>query len=811
MNTKRRSGAFAILVAVMLAVTMMPAFASVANAEESGGSPSISTDMGNIKKGDKVYMGVRNINGSIVPISWLVLGGANSETLKNGDVSVDASDARLLIAEQIQGETAFNGENTSSIWQGSIAQTWCSDFLTGSDEVSDVVTDRFTAEEEAVPLSTSKSDGLFNEWGVSSLENERLFFLSAEEASDSNYFSNDDSRIAYWHDYDGTGDWWLRSPKVNIPMHAAYVTRDGFVKSGNIFFSGLSTIYGARPAFNFNIDLKSVLFTSAAAGGKSPSAAGDDALREISTNSTNEWKLTLHDSNRDVVQYIAKSGADLSVTEGYDSWSVSIIGETDEHAFLPVPKENEYVSVILAESSGKALYYGNIANGDMVVPESIAIPKGLVAGDYKLHIFSEEINEDKFTDYASAFSTIDLTVEAAPVETCTVTFYPAGGTWKDDNSTGTKTMTVEKGSSVTAPELTRDGYDFAGWYDDGGNLADFTNITSDLTVTAHWSEQTTPPVEKFTVTFSAEGGSWQDGTTANKEVIVEKGNAATAPAAPTKEGFTFDGWDTDFSNITSDLTVKAKWKKQVFVVKFLDEEGADPIMSQMVEYGDAATAPDDPTKEGYTFKGWDTDFSRITSDTTVTAVWEKNADPQPPAPVSIKDAKVVLSKTAFTYNAKVQKPAIKTIGGKVLAEGTDYTAVWSNKSSKNAGSYTVTITGKGNYTGTTKATYKINKAANPLTIKAKTATVKFSKLKKANQKLAVTKVIKFTRKAGDKKTYIKKSGNSKITIAKKTGKVTVKKGLAKGTYKVKVKVKAAGNTNYKASKVKTVTFKIIVK
>ena len=146
-----------------------------------------------------------------------------------------------------------------------------------------------------------------------------------------------------------------------------------------------------------------------------------------------------------------------------------------------------------------------------------------------------------------------------------------------------------------------------------------------------------------------------------------------------------------------------------------------------------------------------------------------------------------------------------------LKEGTDYTAKWSNASSKKAGTYTVTVTGKGIYTGTTKATYKIKKAANTLKIKAKTATVKYSKVKKKAQTLKVSKVITFTNKGQGAKTYVKKSGNKKITIAKKTGKVTVKKGLKKGTYKVKVNVKAKGNANYKASAWKTVTFKITVK
>ena len=97
-----------------------------------------------------------------------------------------------------------------------------------------------------------------------------------------------------------------------------------------------------------------------------------------------------------------------------------------------------------------------------------------------------------------------------------------------------------------------------------------------------------------------------------------------------------------------------------------------------------------------------------------------------------------------------------------------------------------------------------------MAIKAKSAKVKYSKVKKKAQALAVSKVIKFSKKGQGTLTYAKSSGNKKIAINKKTGKVTVKKGLKKGTYKVKVKVKAAGNANYSAS-AKTVTFKIIIK
>ena len=128
----------------------------------------------------------------------------------------------------------------------------------------------------------------------------------------------------------------------------------------------------------------------------------------------------------------------------------------------------------------------------------------------------------------------------------------------------------------------------------------------------------------------------------------------------------------------------------------------------MVEKGTAATAPEDPTREGFTFDGWDKDFSNVTSDLTVTAKWKKNNVPSPTnAPISIDGEKVLLSATDFVFNGRIRKPGIKSIGGKALSPGVDYTIKWSNASSKDVGLYTVVIEGKGKYTGSTKATYKI--------------------------------------------------------------------------------------------------------
>ncbi len=175
-------------------------------------------------------------------------------------------------------------------------------------------------------------------------------------------------------------------------------------------------------------------------------------------------------------------------------------------------------------------------------------------------------------------------------------------------------------------------------------------------------------------------------------------------------------------------------------------------------------------------------------------------------------AKVTVPKgNTFTYNGKAKTG---------VAAGTNYTLTGTVKATK-AGTYTAKATLKTNANyiykwadGTAAAKtikWKINKAANPLTIKAKKATIKYTAVKKKAQVVGVTKVIAFTKKGQGKMTYTKASGNKNITIAKTTGKVTVKKGLKKGTYSVKVKVKAGGNANYKASSVKNVTFKIKVK
>ena len=166
----------------------------------------------------------------------------------------------------------------------------------------------------------------------------------------------------------------------------------------------------------------------------------------------------------------------------------------------------------------------------------------------------------------------------------------------------------------------------------------------------------------------------------------------------------------------------------------------------------------------------------------------------------------------LTYNGKEQTG---------VAAGNGYTLSGTVSATK-AGTYQATLDegyiwadGK---TAARSISWKINKANNPLAIKAKTATVKYKKLKKKAQTLTVKSVITFEKNGQGKMTYTLSSAKKKGKNLKKsfkvnanTGSVKIKKKLKKGTYKVTVKVKAVGNANYNASAWKAVTFKIKVK
>ena len=177
-----------------------------------------------------------------------------------------------------------------------------------------------------------------------------------------------------------------------------------------------------------------------------------------------------------------------------------------------------------------------------------------------------------------------------------------------------------------------------------------------------------------------------------------------------------------------------------------------------------------------------------------------------PERISLLSSDVTVKNVVYTGKALTPAPVVKH-AGKTLVKGTDYTVRYANN--VGAGTARVTVVGIGSYQGAITKSFTIAKAANPLTAKGKTVKLKASALKKAKKTVKRAKAIKIAGAQGTV-TYKKKSGNKKITISKKTGKITVKKGLKKGKYKIKVVVSAAGNANYQAAK-KTIKLTINVK
>lgn len=265
-------------------------------------------------------------------------------------------------------------------------------------EAIDALADKLTAKETDAVEKRTLASGNYDEEntdGVAgpAVSNAVFWPLSSKEA---NAVNNDLRVVDPEHPGWASSYWWLRSPDEDYST--AFVAGRGEVR----YYGGYSTSkeFGVRPAFNLN--LNSVLFASAAVGGKP-----EGGLTPISEYSGNEWKLTLLDSSRNfAVTEKAVSGApDDTVTLNYTGATTGI---------------NEYISAIIADSSGTR-YYGRVAHP---TAESgtveIKIPSDLAPGDYTLKVFSEQYNGDYNTDYASNFTDIALTVENQPDEQFTL-------------------------------------------------------------------------------------------------------------------------------------------------------------------------------------------------------------------------------------------------------------------------------------------------------------------------------------------------------------------------------------------------------
>ena len=171
-------------------------------------------------------------------------------------------------------------------------------------------------------------------------------------------------------------------------------------------------------------------------------------------------------------------------------------------------------------------------------------------------------------------------------------------------------ITQDYGTAIAAPaDPTREGYTFIGW----DREIPATMPAENVTITAKWK------VNQYTITFDTAGGS------DIAPITQDYGSNITAPADPTREGYTFIGWDREIPATmpAENVTITAQWAVNQYTVTF-DTNGGSEIAPITQDYGTAITAPADPTREGYTFIGWDKAIPATmpAENVTVTAQWQ---------------------------------------------------------------------------------------------------------------------------------------------------------------------------------------------
>ena len=186
-------------------------------------------------------------------------------------------------------------------------------------------------------------------------------------------------------------------------------------------------------------------------------------------------------------------------------------------------------------------------------------------------------------------------------------------TFDTDGGNEISPITQDCGSEITAPaNPSKTGYTFVGWDKKIPTAMPAENIT----IKAQWK------ANSYTITFDTDGGS------EISPITQDYGSEITAPANPSKTGYTFVGWDKEIPTAmpAENITIKAQWKANSYTITF-DTDGGSEISSITQDYGSEITAPANPSKTGYTFVGWDKEIptAMLAENITIKAQWKANS------------------------------------------------------------------------------------------------------------------------------------------------------------------------------------------
>ena len=466
---KKRILSILLTLCMMLCLTPISVFAEEVGTEGSAaiqlGADALSVLSKNVNTATAptVYFGQNHENN---PAAWRVIGyDGSGVTSAQGDITLLAAGDMGVIPF---ADTILNNEYAPSNLKATI----------------DALAEKLTTEENAAVKKRALTSGSYDGENTDcvaggQVDNAVFWPLSAKEAI---VVNNDLRALNPAHPNWVTTAWWLRSPGSN-KYNVAVVRSDGSVEYSGytmLIFNNHRTV---RPAFNLN--LNSVLFASAAVGGKP-----DGGLTEVSKYSGNEWKLTLLDSRRNfaVTEKTVSAAPDDTVTLNYKGATTG---------------KNEYISVILADNNG-AQYYGRVAQP---TAESgtveIKVPSDIAPGDYTMKVFSEQYNGDCKTDLASAFADVTLTVESQPDEQFTLT---PGGRYYFDLSAMDIPGTVN--SNLPDSTLHYVPFTYAG-------TVNAYKLTSEMATTEEYAQKNKYPHSLFIADYAVTHTvSWDDLNTA---------------------------------------------------------------------------------------------------------------------------------------------------------------------------------------------------------------------------------------------------------------------------------------------------------
>ncbi len=258
---------------------------------------------------------------------------------------------------------------------------------------------------------------------------------------------------------------------------------------------------------------------------------------------------------------------------------------------------------------------------------------GLAAGTYNVR-YAEKANYN-----ASPATNVVINTGSK----ITVQFDANGGTPAPASQQFNYNQTVSK----PATDPTKTGYTFKFWSADGtAEYAFNTPLTANITLTAVYQ------VNSYTITFDTDGGS------AIAAITKDYGATVTAPADPTKTGYTFDGWDKEIPETmpAEDITIKAQWTINRYTITFVTNSGTT-IAPITADYGTEITAPARPTRSGYAFKGWDPIIPATMPayDLTVTAQWISTGSFTPSVPSSTTTTTTTTTTTSSSVDSASSK------------------------------------------------------------------------------------------------------------------------------------------------------------